>query len=138
MLRAGNAITMRVLYPTIILTALTIAASKTSAQNKPTMSTLLPPPQNVIIDGKLNEWGDSLRYLNEEKKINYTLANNNENLYIAVRLNDRMDQLRVLNAGLTVGIDPKGKKKDSYSITFQLSDQPGSPLMMHLNNADVS
>ena len=84
-----------------------------------------PPPANLVIDGNLNEWGDSLRYLNDEKKIPYTLANDQENLYVALRINDRMEQARIINAGITLSIDTKGKKKETFSITFPLS-APGS------------
>ncbi|MDB5287320.1 MAG: hypothetical protein JWR05_2269 [Mucilaginibacter sp.] len=84
-----------------------------------------PPPANVVIDGNLSEWGDSLRYLNEEKKIPYTLANDQENLYVAIRINDRLEQARIINAGITLSIDPKGKKKETFTMTFPLSG-PGS------------
>ena len=40
---------------------------------------------------------------------------------MAVRLLDRSEQTRVLRAGLTFSIDPKGKKKETFSITFPLT-----------------
>lgn len=88
--------------------------------------TLKQPAAVINIDGNLKDWGDSLRYYNDEKKIYYTLANDKTMLYAAMRINDRMDQLRTLNAGITLGIDTKGKKKESFSLTFPLAD-PGSP-----------
>lgn len=85
--------------------------------------TLQAPPAHLVIDGDAREWGDSLRYYNAEKKINYSLANDKDNLYMAIRINDRVDQIKVLRSGLTFSIDPRGKKKESYSITFPLNIQ---------------
>ncbi len=88
------------------------------AQNKTAQNTLQPPPANITIDGDIKEWGDSLRYYNPEKQLNYALANDQDNLYLAIRINDRSEQIRVLRSGLTVSIDTRGKKKESFSITF--------------------
>lgn len=74
----------------------------------------------MVIDGNLNDWGDSLRYHNEEKKLNYTLANDGDNLYAVIRVNDRSEQMRILNAGITLSIDTKGKKKETFKMTFPL------------------
>jgi YD repeat-containing protein len=89
---------------------------------------LQAPPQNLVIDGDAKEWGDSLRYYNAEKKINFSLANDRDNLYMAIRINDRVDQIKVLRSGLTFSIDPKGKKKESFSITFPLNVQGSAAL----------
>jgi hypothetical protein len=102
-----------------------VTASIVKAQSSKTIGNMQPPPANVVIDGNLSEWGDSLRYLNDEKKIPYTLANDQENLYVAIRINDRTEQARIITAGVTLSIDPKGKKKETFTMTFPLSD-PGS------------
>ena len=94
------------------------------AQSKPAPNTLQAPPAGVTIDGDLNEWGDSLRYYNEDQKLYYTLANDKDNLYMAIRINDRSEQRRILGAGLTLSIDTKGKKKESFSVTFPIGGKP--------------
>jgi len=99
------------------------------AQTTPTAA-LQAPPKNVVVDGSIKEWGDSLRYYNAEKRINYAVANSKDTLYMAIRINDRSEQTRVLRAGLTFSINTKGKKKESYSITFPLSTT-GAPLNLH-------
>jgi hypothetical protein len=110
----------------MLLSALILVTTSTvKAQLSKASGNMQPPPANVVIDGNLSEWGDSLRYLNQEKKIPYTLANDKENLYVAIRINDRTEQARIINAGITLSIDPKGKKKETFTMTFPLS-APGS------------
>lgn len=109
----------------LALTAQLLASHHSSAQS--TQNSLQGPPANINIDGDLKEWGDSLRYYNEEKKLNYALANDKDYLYAAIRISDRLDKMKVLNAGITLSIDPKGKKKDSFMLTFPLAAPDEKP-----------
>ncbi|HEY2583955.1 MAG TPA: hypothetical protein VGI43_19255 [Mucilaginibacter sp.] len=92
-------------------------------------STLQAPPKNIEIDGDVKEWGDSLRYYNTEKHINYSIANDQDNLYMAIRISNRLDQKKILKSGITFSVDPKGKKKETFSITFPLNVQGGTQLL---------
>ena len=105
-------------FTIILFTSNNICVAQTGKQF---ITTLKPPPTHIVIDGYITEWGDSLRYYNAEKKINYSIANTSDTLYLAVRINDRPEQIRILRAGLTFSVDPKGKKKETYSIIFPLS-----------------
>jgi len=96
------------------------------AQTKSVQNILQAPPANIAIDGNLKEWGDSLRYFNADKQINYSLANDKENLYVAVRINDYSEQARILNSGFTLAIDTRGKKKETFAITFPVGEQGGA------------
>ncbi|SDG89315.1 hypothetical protein SAMN05192573_105216 [Mucilaginibacter gossypii] len=109
----------------LALTAQLLVAHHSSAQS--TKNSLQGPPANINIDGSLKDWGDSLRYYNEEKKLNYALANDKDYLYAAIRISDRLDKIKVLNAGITLSIDPKGKKKDSFMLTFPLAAPDEKP-----------
>jgi hypothetical protein len=114
-------------YFIFAFTAPLLVISVANAQTKRNDQTTLQAPLTVInVDGDLKDWGDSLRYYNDEKKIHYALSNDKTTLYAAIRIDDRMNQMKTLNAGITLGIDTKGKKKESFAITFPLAD-PGSP-----------
>ncbi len=110
--------------PLLLIAAFAFAGTAKS-QSKLSQK-LLPPPARLVVNGNLSDWGDSLRYYNGEKNINYTLSNDKENLYAAIRISDRLEQARVLNAGITLSIDTKGKKKETFSMTFPLR-YPDSP-----------
>jgi hypothetical protein len=105
---------------------LSFTAGITKAQTgKSAQTTLQAPPNTITVDGNLKDWGDSLRYYNDEKKFYYTLANDKTTLYAAIRIPERMDQMKTLHVGITLGIDIHGKKKETFAITFPLAD-PGS------------
>ncbi|MCC8425193.1 hypothetical protein [Mucilaginibacter sp. UR6-11] len=86
-------------------------------------NTLKPAPANVTIDGSLKEWGDSLSYYNPETQLNYTLANDKDNLYLVLKTNDPIQQHGILTWGITLGIDTRGHKKSTYSVTFPVQEQ---------------
>jgi uncharacterized membrane protein YgcG len=84
---------------------------------------LKPAPAGVTIDGSLKEWGDSLSYYNPETQLNYTLANDKDNLYLVLKTDDPARQHSILTYGVTLSVDTKGHKKDSYSVTFPFQEQ---------------
>lgn len=43
------------------------------------------PPGNVVVDGQLNEWGDSLRNYDKAARLYYDVHNDRDFLYIALR-----------------------------------------------------
>ena len=100
--------------------ALLILSGRCHAQSEPQL-TLKAPPAKIDIDGNIREWGDSLTYYSPEERINYMLANNKDTLYLAVKIYDRTEVTRVLKAGLTFSIDTRGKKKQTFSLTYPVN-----------------
>jgi len=85
-------------------------------------------PVNIVVDGSIKEWGDSLSYYSPEEHLNYAISNSKDTLYLAVKIYDRSEIMRVLNAGLTFIVDPKNKKKETYSLTYPLNVQGGNAI----------
>lgn len=104
-----------------VLLLLFTAANAQSVSGE--LSILKAPSSAITIDGDLKDWGDSLQYFNAECNARYALSNNKENLYFAIRIDDPSEATRILKSGITLGVDPKGKKKPSYAITFPLNTQ---------------
>src|SRR5436309_1106690 len=92
-----NIFHMKKAYPAfvLVLAAQLLTAHHSSAQSA--KNSLQAPLANINVDGDLKEWGDSLRYYNEEKRLNYALANDKDSLYAAIRVSDRLDKMKVLN-----------------------------------------
>lgn len=105
-----------------ILTAIVFAQALFASNSFAQTTSLKPAPANIKIDGSLSEWGDSLSFTNPETRLRYTLANDKDNLYLAVKTDDPVQQHAILAWGLTLGIDTKGHKKTAYTVLFPYHD----------------
>ena len=95
-----------------------------NAQKQPNVqkeSQMLPAETNI--DGKLNEWPETLNAYNKATRMEYVLANNDDDLYLAIRSKDVGTTAKILAGGVTLNISPSGKKNDDGpSITFPLTN----------------
>lgn len=108
-----------------------LAASVANAQKLPNVQTAsVRAPQNVKIDGKLNEWDDTFQAHNSATDISYILSNDDDNLYLTVRAADNTTINRIVGKGLTLNIQKSGKKntKDRISFTYPVTEK-GSALI---------
>jgi hypothetical protein len=91
-------------------------------------------PSNVKIDGNITEWGQ-FQAFNKATDINYSVANDNENLYLVVQATIPDVISRILNGGITVSVVPSGKKDDkgAPNISYPVS-APGNKVSIYLRN----
>lgn len=102
-----------------------------AADQTPTMQ---KAPANVSVDGKLTEWGDTLAMYDSKTKLNYTIANDDTNLYVAAFVSDRMLKRKIMAGGITISVNSEGKKHKSYSLTYPIPDK--TAFMGHSKNDD--
>jgi hypothetical protein len=81
-------------------------------------------PRNVQVDGKMTEWGDTLAMYDPKTKLNYTVANDDSNIYVCAFVADAPTKHKIMNAGITVSINSEGKKNKTYSLTYPLAEKP--------------
>ncbi|MGY3213363.1 hypothetical protein [Mucilaginibacter sp. HD30] len=80
-------------------------------------------PANVKIDGKTTEWGDKLQAYNKATRIEYTLADNAEQFYLAVRSKDVASTAKILAGGITLNFYIPGiKQANAASITVPVTN----------------
>ena len=81
----------------------------------------LRAPANVKIDGKLTEWGE-LKAYNKTCEIFYSIANDNENLYLTVQATDEQIIGKIVGGGIAFTINNSGNKKGKTDavVTFPL------------------
>jgi hypothetical protein len=72
----------------------------------------------VKVDGKAKEWEIPLRFYDVDTKLNFTITNNDSNLYYCIRLTDDKEEMRALRAGMQVWIDTAGKKAQQIGILY--------------------
>lgn len=78
-------------------------------------------PADVKVDGKATEWNNPLQAYNKSIAAFYTMANNNDNLYLVIRTTDYVAIDKILGGGITLTIT--GKKG---AITFTTPTSSGS------------
>ncbi len=75
-------------------------------------------PANVKIDGKTTEWGNKLQAYNNVNRVFYTMANDADNLYLTIRLDDEGAIRKVIYGGITFSVIATGKSKEKIAVTY--------------------
>ena len=98
----------------VFLVLLSACSHKTIFKNQWQSST-------VIVDGNGEDWKFPLRYFDSESKLNYTISNNAENLFICIRTSDKTALTKITQAGMQIWIDTLGKNNKHIGVEFPLS-----------------
>jgi hypothetical protein len=78
----------------------------------------------VVADGIPDDWTLPLRFANANYTLQYNVTNDNRNIYICALSRDEQTMLRMLRAGITVYLDPKGQNGRNISLHYPLRKQP--------------
>ena len=77
---------LKIVFKSLVLL---IIASMAHAQKLPKIQeTSIWAPANIKIDGKATEWSDKFQAYNPNNRIYYTIANDDDNLYLTLRASD--------------------------------------------------
>jgi len=77
----------------------------------------------IKIDGDLTDWGDSLIYRYEKQLLQYEIANDDKNIYVAMHVQDNAWQMQALHQGFNLTINKEGKRKEGMEIAFPIPDR---------------
>ena len=83
--------------------------------------------QPVKVDGKAKEWEIPLRFYDVDTKLNFTITNNDSNLYYCIRITDDKEEMRALKAGMQVWIDTAGNKAKEIGILYPFPQVKAKP-----------
>jgi hypothetical protein len=121
---------------TYLVCALAVQFFSTGISNAQTTE-LKMAPTGVSIDGVFKEWGDNMAYINDKTKISYTITNDKDNLYLAIKTNDPAQQSRILGAGVSFSVDPKGRKKSTFLVSYPAAGQDDVAGYLNLSPAQA-
>ena len=123
MKKVPYSVTKLILTLMLISVHLTLIAQK--AQN--VQSGNVWAPATVKIDGKLTEWGESLKAYNKNVQLWYTIANDDKNIYLAIKSIDLDNNNKILAGGISFTLNTEGKKKtkNAFTITFPIVKRAG-------------
>jgi hypothetical protein len=77
----------------------------------------------VITDGRIPEWSNPLRLYDTKSKINYTISNDRQNLYVCMKFSDEISQIKVLQGGMEFRIDTSGSKTLPIAFIYPIAGQ---------------
>jgi uncharacterized membrane protein YgcG len=87
-----------------------------------------------MIDGVLDEWEGKLFSLKGEK-LGFGVMNDDSTLYIAMTTYNRQTIMQIMR-GLTIWIDPNGKKNKSFGIKYPIGADMTGLMAMSNRNSD--
>ena len=64
------------------------------------------------------ETSEPLQFYDDKSKLQYEVSNDYKNLYICLKATDEQSQMKIVRAGMTVGIDTLAKKSPQVEIMF--------------------
>ncbi|HBS86448.1 MAG: hypothetical protein A2W91_19730 [Bacteroidetes bacterium GWF2_38_335] len=77
--------------------------------------------ENIQCNFQSEEWISKMRY-DSESKLVYKVSNDDKNLYVRLKVVDKIVQKKIMLTGLTLWIDLTGKKKKETGIRFPLKE----------------
>lgn len=76
--------------------------------------------QKVIADGNSKEWDKNNISFDADSKVAYEITNDDTNMYVLIITTDHTSQTKILRAGMSVFIDPAGKKSETVAVHFPI------------------
>ncbi|HEX7413577.1 MAG TPA: hypothetical protein VF411_05980 [Bacteroidia bacterium] len=92
----------------------------------------------VTADGNPQEWRIPLRFYDSDTKLNYTLTNDDEKIYLCVRIVDELSQAKVVRNGMNIWFDTLAKKNKQCGILFPVPDKNADEYQQESNSGSSS
>ncbi|MEN8251119.1 MAG: hypothetical protein ABFS32_19450 [Bacteroidota bacterium] len=111
---------MKAIFQILIVLLGFLAISPSAFGQKKNIKTSKWQTTTVIIDGKLDGDKDVLRYYDKRTRISYDISNDSTTIYLQFKVGDEIAQMKILRAGMVVGLDTVGKSKQHISIQYPM------------------
>ncbi|MES2275758.1 MAG: hypothetical protein V4592_07040 [Bacteroidota bacterium] len=123
----------------LILFTLSFAAMQTHAQKLPKIQEAgLRIPKNLKVDGKATEWKNKFEAYNNNTAVFYTLANDDNQLYLVVQATDPLVIRKIIAGGVTFKINPADKSAEAVSVTYPLFSSKNWPAINLKDKPEVT
>ena len=78
------------------------------------------------------ELQEPLRFYDKKSKLQYSITNDNKNMYICIKATDEQSQMKIIHAGMQINIDTTGKGGQQIGISFPIArkEKPKMPANM--------
>jgi hypothetical protein len=79
--------------------------------------------KDLIIDGRPDDWQNLSFLSNPAGTLEYAIAQNEQNLFIMMRVANHAEQIKLLNSGMEIWIDPTGKKAKTTEVIYPVKGE---------------
>jgi hypothetical protein len=111
----------KIISKTLIVLTLIYFSSCRSSRNIVSMDQHGNWQKNIItVNGNDDEWEKPLKYNDRTEKLNYSITNDNNNVYICLKTSNNFLQFKILESGLMVYLNNNGQKRESAGIYFPM------------------
>ena len=107
------------------LVAVAVALVATGCKTKQIGTAWMATP--VLIDGQFGDWDEYPTAFFEDQKAALSVCNDSLNLYIQLRTNDEATAQSISRSGLTLYLDPNGKKREDFYVKVSGGGPSGPP-----------
>ena len=70
-----------------------------------------------------NVFKNPLRFYNQETHLQYTILNDNKNIYIYIKATEQLVQLKIIKSGILIKLDTNGNTKYQSSMLYPIQDK---------------
>jgi len=90
-------------------------------------------PENVKIDGKAIEWSNRFQAYNKANHLFYTIANDDQNLYLVIYTTDHQAINKIYVGGITFSIAPANSRNSAgrSSVTYPIIGRINNGIYLH-------
>ncbi len=107
----------------------TLFANAQKLPNKQTIS--IYAPTGIKIDGKTDEWNNKYEAYNDNVALFYTVANDDDNIYLVIHSNNSLIIRKIMNNGILVTLNALAKKeKDGITILYPVIGAEEKKMML--------
>jgi hypothetical protein len=117
----------------LLLLAAGCSSSRKSEESEKSSPRAIWQSQPLTIDGSDRDWVKPLPYTVHEENVNYSISNDQQNLYVLMSTSNPLEQQKIIQGGMSVWVNTKGDKSigDAVGIGYPLNegDDPDRKLM---------
>jgi len=90
-----------------------------NAQKLPNVQTTsLRAPADIKIDGQATEWNNQYQAYNKNIEVFYTIANDDDNLYVLIHASNSRSIEKIIEGGISFTANNSGKKDDKKNVVI--------------------
>lgn len=128
--------TMNLTGRILLLLLVSWASASYAQRGKDSKQHALTWASDIVIDGRLDDWGDTLLYEHRSQGLQYQIKNDGSRLIVAFRVPDQEQQVQALSQGFSFMVNTRGRKKEGPTVVYPIADRIAFRSVMSADNDD--